>query len=107
MQDPPSDSLPDIDGRGTHSPLPSVMMPDWLQSSEVILIRSCYRIYHVLTLASVAQEQVQTLRKIQDQIGSDPASVHTAASIDGYHPRAQLSKLLAEDDHVCLFLFAL
>jgi hypothetical protein len=34
----------------------------------------------------------------------DPDSVHKEASIDGYHPRAEMGRLLAEVAEVFLFL---
>ena len=44
------------------------------------------------------------LRKIQDRIENDPDSVHTDASIDGYLPRAEMGRLLAEVEEVFLLL---
>ena len=87
-----------------------ILMADWRISSEVILVcsSSCHcmkiRLTWVLGFGiSDTQREIQQLRKIQDQIESDPDSVHKDASIDGYHPRAEMGRLLAEVEEVSLF----
>ena len=90
-----------------------ILMADWRISSEVILVcsSSCHCMKICLTwdrrgsLNSDKQREIQQLRKIQHRIESDPDSVHTDASIDGYHPRAEMGRLLAEVEEVSLFLF--
>ena len=52
---------------------------------------------------SVEQQEIEELRKIQDRIDSNPDSLHKDASIDGYHPRLQMGRLLAEVVEVSLF----
>ena len=54
--------------------------------------------------ASDTQQEIEKLRKIQDRIENDPDRVHMDASIEGYRPRAEMGRLLAEVEEVFLLL---